>query len=161
MSIYRKVIKAYSYTPVSSEPFDIPVPLRLELLHLDTLLCIYSIAGDFTVDFSYNTNTEIPMLTPTDRSMTINDIYYLIRSRIFPDNPFTSPAQLSQLGLKEYDPFAILMKTHGILPMNPYWIRRAGDAVTFEEALNSFNELMYGAKPAPKQDGGIEDFLGM
>ena len=156
----RGIIKAHTYFPVSSEPFDLPLPLKLELLCANTLLCVYSVAKDKIVDYSYNTNTEIPLLTPTDRPLDINDIYFLIRSRVFPNNPYTAPAELAKLGLSEYNPYRILEKTFGIMPMSAYWFRKSGDDISYETALARYNEIMFGVKPE-QGESGIEDFLGM
>ena len=106
--MHGRVIKHGTYIPVSSEPFDMPLPLNLELLHSNTLLCVYMISADKTVDFTYNANTDIPILTRTDRRLKIEDIYYLIRSRVFPDNPAVAPYELMRLGLHEYNPYEII-----------------------------------------------------
>lgn len=158
-----RIIKSGSYLPVSSEPFEIPLPLKLELLHGNTLLCVYMISEDMTVDFAFNANTEIPMLTRTDRKLKMADIYYLIRSRIFPENPYTVGYDLARLGLKEYDPFAIIEITHGILPYSSYWIRKAGEEIDYDTAMRNYyypdyNEESDGAD-SEAEAYSIEEFL--
>ena len=125
----------------------------------NTLLCIYSIKDDFTVDYSYNANTDIPMLTPPDKYLKITDIYYLIRSRVFQDNPYTTPMELERLGLTEYNPYEIILKTYGILPADAYWIKRSDDKSSFDDAIAKYNKIMFGIQP-PGPDSRIEDFLG-
>ena len=156
--MYRKIIKASSYYPISSDPFEMPIPIKFELYHANTLLCIYSVKNDFAVDYSFNENTDIPLLTPPDKHLTINDVYYLIRSRVFMDNPFTAPAQLAKLGLTEYNPYEIIKKTYGILPADAYWIKTANDRATFDDAIAAHNKAMFGAQP-PGPGSSIEDFL--
>ena len=155
----NRIIKAFTYYPISSEPFDMPLPLKLELHHANTLLCIYSVKDDLTVDYSYNANTDIPMLTPPDKYLTISDFYYIVRSRVIQDNPFTTPMELQRLGLTEYNPYEILMKTYGILPSDAYWLKRSDDSATFDDAIAKYNKIMFGVQP-PGPDSRIEDFLG-
>ncbi len=173
-----KIIKANSYIPVSSEPFEMPAPSRLELYYSNILLCVYIISEDGTVDFTYNINTDIPILTPVHRKLKIDDIYFLIRSRIFPDNPYTSPAELKRLELQQYDPYRILMRTHGILPGDSYWIRPADEDIDYAGAVEMYCDY-YVLTPeqraekykfrnngeaedyAPASFDGIESFLGM
>ena len=56
-----RLIKANTYIPVSAEAFEMPFPIKLELFYRNTLLCVYSINEDRTVDYTYNANTEIPI----------------------------------------------------------------------------------------------------
>ena len=154
----NRLIKAHTYFPISSEPFEMPLPIKLELHHANTLLCIYSVRDDDTVDYSYNANTDIPMLTPPDKYLKIGDIYYLLRSRVFQDNPFTAPMELQRLGLTEYNPYEIILRTYGILPADAYWIKRSDDSATFDDAIARYNKVMFGVQP-PGPDSQIEDFL--
>ena len=154
----NKLIKAYTYYAISSDPFDMPLPVKFELHHANTLLCIYSVKDDLTVDYSYNANTDIPLLTPPDKSLTINDVYYVIRSRVFRDDPFITPMELQRLGLTEYNPYEIILKTYGILPADAYWIKRGDDSATFDDAIARYNKIMFGIQP-PGPDSRIEDFL--
>ena len=154
----RHIIKAYSYYPISSDPFDMPIPIKIELHHANTLLCIYSVKDDLAVDYSYNANTDIPMLTPADKYLTINDIYYLIRSRVFMEDPFYAPMQLQRLGLEEYNPYEIMLKTYGILPADAYWLKRSDDSTTFDDAIAKYNKIMFDIQP-PGPESEIEDFL--
>ena len=172
-----KIIKANSYTPVSSEPFEMPVPLRLELYYSNILLCVYTVSDNSTVDFTYNINTDIPILTPVHRKLKIEDIYFLIRSRIFPDNPYTAPAELQRFGLNSYEPYQILLKTHGILPMDSYWIRPADEDIDYAGAMEYYMDFyrltpeqraekykfknMEAEEYTPSSFDGIESFLGM
>lgn len=155
----KKLIKAHTYYPISSDPFDMPIPIKFELYHSNTLLCIYSVKDDLSVDYSYNANTDIPMLTPPDKFLKLSDIYYLIRSRVFREDPFTTPMELQRLGLEEYNPYEIILKTYGILPADAYWIKRSGDSATFDDAIAKYNQIMFGVQP-PGPDSKIEDFLG-
>ena len=157
--MHRHIIKAHTYFPISSDQFDMPLPIKFELHHANTLLCIYSIKDDFTVDYSYNANTDIPMLTPPHKYLKITDIYYLIRSRVFQDNPYTTPMELERLGLTEYNPYEIILKTYGILPADAYWIKRSDDKSGFDDAIAKYNKIMFGIQP-PGPDSRIEDFLG-
>lgn len=173
-----KIIKANSYLPVSSEPLEMPLPFRFELYYSNILLCVYTVSESLTVDFTYNINTDIPILTPIHRKLKIDDIYFLIRSRIFPDNPYVAPAELQRLGLTQYDPYQILMRTHGILPTDSYWIRPADEDIDYTGAMEMYLDY-YRLTPEqraekykfkdngnaeeykPASFEGIESFLGM
>lgn len=155
----KPLIKKLTYIPISSEPFDMPIPIKLELHHANTLLCIYSVKADLAVDYSYNANTDIPLLTPPDKQLTLSDVYYLIRSRVFQDNPFTTPTELARLGLTEYNPYEIILRTYGMMPLDAYWIKRSDDPSMFEDAIAKHNQVMFGTQP-PGPGSEIEDFLG-
>lgn len=135
-----KIIKANTYIPISGEPFELPLPLKLELLWANNLLCVYSVSEDETVDFTYNINTDIPILTPTGRKLRMSDIYYLLRSRVFRDSPYVTPAELARLGLTEYNPYQIVRRTYGILPGDCYWIRRADDKTDYAAASEMYRD---------------------
>ncbi len=173
-----KIIKANSYTPVSGEPFEMPLPFKLELYWSNILLCVYTVSESLTVDFTYNINTDIPILTPIHRKLKIDDIYFLIRSRIFPDNPYIAPAELQRLGLSQYDPYLILKKTHGILPSDSYWLRPSDEDIDFGGAMElyldyyrltpeqraekyKFKDNGNAEEYTPASFEGIESFLGM
>ena len=155
----NRIIKAHTYMPISSEPFDMPLPLKFELHHANTLLCVYSVTADETVDYSYNANTDIPMPTPSYKALKMSDIYYIIRWRVFRDDPYFTPMELQRLGLEEYNPYQIMLKTYGILPTDAYWLKRADDPAAFEDAIAKYNKIMFGVQP-PGPDSRIEDFLG-
>lgn len=146
-----KIIKANSYLAISSEPVDIPVPTRFELYYSNILLCVYTIYEDKTVDFTYNVNTEIPILTPVHRKLKIEDIYFLLRSRVFPNNPYTAPAELKRLGLEEYDPYKIILRTHGIQPNDCYWIRPSDEDIEYSEAMEMYMDF-YRLTPEEREE---------
>ncbi len=135
-----KIIKANTYIPISGEPFEMPLPLKLELLWANNLLCVYSIAEDETVDYTYNINTDIPILTPVTRQLKISDIYYLLRSRVFRGSPYVAPSELERFGLSEYNPYRIVRKTYGILSGDCYWLRRSGDKTDYASACEQYRD---------------------
>lgn len=160
MVINVKIIKTGTYIPISSDAFSIPLPLRLELFWANTLLCAYRIDADMTVDFTYNINTDIPILTPVTRKLRIEDIYFLIRSRIFDNSPNSEPI-LKSMGLEKYEPYEILMKTHGMLPSDSYWIKRSDEQLDFESAGKLFAKLFMpaGEPEQPQPFSSLESFL--
>ena len=78
---------------------------------------------------------------------------------MFQENPFTLSADLARVGLTEYNPYEIILKTYGMLPLDAYWLKRADDSTDFTEARRRYQELMFGAPP-DEQKNGIDDFLG-
>lgn len=158
--INLKIIKASTYIPVSSDEFALPLPLRLELFWANTLLCAYKIDADKAVDFTYNINTDIPILTPVSRRLRIEDIYFLIRSRIFPDAPYTAP-MLKRLGLEKYDPYEIFLRTHGMQTTDCYWLKSADEQTDFESAGKQYAKLFLPSNEpeAPQPLSSLENFL--
>lgn len=135
-----RIIKANSYVPISCEVFKIPFPLSFELYYSNTLLCAYSAKNENELGFSDNSNTDIPILTPTDRALRIGDIYYLFRLRSFSDNmPFTS-AELFRLELSEYNPYEIVRRTHGIQQGDMYWIKFSDETISYRQAVEQMND---------------------
>lgn len=133
------VIKSKSYNVISTEPFDLPFPCQFELLCGNTLLAQYRISEQGIVDYSFNPNTSEKFLTPTNRPLVLNDIYFLLSSRVFPDKgPFTM-MELERFELTEYNPYDIALKTHGILPIDKYWLRFEGEEYKYKQVLQDYH----------------------
>jgi hypothetical protein len=138
-----KVIKSRTYNVVSTDPFDIPLPLEFELMSGNAMLASYKIHESGQVDYQFNGATKEKILTSTTRPLELNDIYFLFSSRVVPDKtPFTQE-ELDRFGLDEYNPYDILRKTHGILPNCPdcYWIKFAGEELTYKVVSKKFKEF--------------------
>jgi len=135
-----KIIKSNTYNVVSADPFDIPMPLEFEVFFGNSLLAAYKIAEDGRVDYSFNPSSGSKMLTSTQRSLDLRDIYFLFSSRVFPDNmPFTQ-SELERFGVKEYNPYEIAKKTHGIMPADQYWFKFPGEDLTYKKAAEDFGD---------------------
>ncbi|MCL2634342.1 MAG: hypothetical protein FWD34_07525 [Oscillospiraceae bacterium] len=144
-----KVIKSNTYNVVNTEPFDIPKPLEFELLSGNSLLAAYTIQEDGRVDYSFNPGSKERILTSTSRPLDLNDIYFLLSSRVFPDKmPFTRN-ELDRFGIYEYNPYEIARKTHGIMPADRYWFRFFGEDLSFKKASEDFNSYFTKPVPAP------------
>ncbi|MDR0821238.1 MAG: hypothetical protein LBN40_02075 [Oscillospiraceae bacterium] len=112
---------------VSPEPFEIPFPVSFELMHENTVMIQYEIDEDMTVNYGYNPECTEHFPTPINRPLTIRDMYFLINSRVFPDEtPFTE-AELERFEIAEYDTYEIFKRTHGILPADKCWFRFADE----------------------------------
>ena len=59
-----KIIKGGEYNVIEPEPFELSMPCEFELLYGNTVLQHFWISADGSVDFSFNTDTKIPFLTP-------------------------------------------------------------------------------------------------
>lgn len=135
-----RIIKANSYVPISCEEFKIPFPLNFELYYSNTLLCAYTLRSAAELSSTHNANSEIPMLTPTDRPLRVEDVYYLFRLRAFPDNmPFTS-VELFRLEIPEYNPYEIVRKTHGIQQGDMYWIKFSDESINYKQAVERLSD---------------------
>jgi hypothetical protein len=133
-----KVIKSNTYNIVNPEPFEIPFPIVFELFTGNTLLAEYTISEAGVVDYSFNPNTSEKILTSIMRALTLNDIYFLFMSRIFPDKtPFTA-MELERFELEEYHPYSIIRKTRGMLPGDKYWLRFENENINYKLALQDY-----------------------
>ncbi|MCL2085972.1 MAG: hypothetical protein FWH05_00055 [Oscillospiraceae bacterium] len=133
-----KIIKSNSYNVINSEPFDIQLPCEFELWWGNTLLSQYRISEDGVVDYSFNPETDIKILTSTKRALSLNDIYYLISSRVFPDKtPFTA-LEMARFGITEYNPFIIATVTHGMFLVDKYWFRFSDQELSYKSALEDY-----------------------
>ncbi len=141
-----KIIKSNSYNFIHADPFDIPLPTVFELYAGNTLLVEYSISEDGVVNYNFNPNTNEKILTSTKRPLELTDIYFLLYSRVIPDNTPYTKLELDKYELDEYNPFSIIQKSHGIMPGDNYWIRFLDQDLNYKKALKdyqSYNEKMY------------------
>ena len=137
-----KIIKSLTYNVVSTDPFDIPLPLEFELMSGNSLLASYKIHENGQVDYKFNGAAKDRILTSTARPLELNDIYFLFSSRVFADKtPFTE-SELERFGVEEYNPYEILKKTHGVMPspLDRYWIKFAGESLTYKKVSDKFAE---------------------
>ncbi len=135
------IIKANKYRLVDNHAFDMPLPLKFEILNKDSAVAEYEISEDENVSYRILTKYKEEMLTTIRRPLSISDIYYLFSCRVFQDRtPFTL-FELSLLGLEKYNVYNILQKTRGVTPFDTYWIKFDGDTCTYDEALEAFNSI--------------------
>ncbi|MCL2019565.1 MAG: hypothetical protein FWG70_07380 [Oscillospiraceae bacterium] len=141
-----KIIKFNTYNVINSEPFEIPFPIVFELLSGNTLLAEYTISDNGVVDYSFNPNTSEKILTSIRRPLSLNDIYFLFSSRIFPDKTPYTAIEMERFGIVEYHPYAIIRKTRGMLPGDKYWFRFENENINYKTALQEhryYYELSY------------------
>ena len=138
-----KLIKSYQYTPVSATPFHIPCPTYFELYYEDVKLASYKITDENNIEYTYNSNVQIPLLTPERKNITINDIYFLLTIRVFPQYFPYAAAELQLLGLQDFNPYEIAVKTHGVMQNDRYWLKfpDIDDISSYYEAAEHFSEL--------------------
>ena len=136
------VIKGNRYRLVDNRAFDLPLPLKFELLKADDLIALYEISTDENVSYRIVTKHKENMITPINRPVDISDIYYLFSSRVFQNcTPYTYP-ELKLVGLEKYSVYDIIRKTRGITPFDTYWVRFDGDNCDYDTALDTWNKLM-------------------
>ena len=153
-----KIIKSHTYNVVNTEPFEFPKPIKFELMYGNGLLATYEIHEDGQVDYSYNSAAKEPILTSTSRPLELNDIYFLFSSRVFQDKtPFTE-GELLRFGVEEYNPYEIVRKTHGIMPIDRYWIKFSDEDLTYKKAADNFAEYFVPAQPPETlQEPSVEE----
>ncbi|MCL1823356.1 MAG: hypothetical protein FWG44_04050 [Oscillospiraceae bacterium] len=155
-----KVIKSYAYNIINAEPFEIPFPLVFELLSGNTLLAEYTISEAGVVDYSFNPNTSEKILTSIMRPLTLNDIYFLFTTRIFPDRTPYTQMEMERFGIIEYQPYLIIRRTRGMLPGDKYWFRFEGETLNYKHALqehrnyyeNSYNKYVESLEAAQSEE---------
>lgn len=138
-----KLLKHYEYHAIMPEPFAIPLPVYFELYYDDLKLATYRIADELWIDYTYDNSYGISVITPEKDVISMSDIYFLFTCRVF-ERTFPYAAQeLNILGLKDYNPFNIAKKTHGLMQNDKYWIRFPDfdDIDSYPKALEHFNKL--------------------
>ena len=171
VGIMGYVLKGNKYRLVDNRSFELPLPVKYELLKEDSTIAEYEISGDETVSCRIITKYKEEMITPINRPLDISDIYYFFSCRVFQDRtPFTM-AELSLLGLEKYNVYDIIRKTRGVTPFDTYWLRFDGDKCDYETARKAWNDLMSqvgGAAAqstsqtedsAPKSDADVNEIL--
>ena len=84
------VLKGNRYRLVDNRSFELPLPLKYELLKEDAPIAEYEISSDEKVTYRIITKYKEEMITPVYRQLDISDIYYLFSCRVFQDRtPFT------------------------------------------------------------------------
>ena len=150
------VLKGNRYRLVDNRSFELPLPLKYELLKEDNPVAEYEISSDEKVTCRIITKYKEEMITPIYRPLDISDIYYFFSCRVFQDKtPFTM-TELSLLGLEKYNVYDIIRKTRGVTPYDTYWLRFDGDACNYDTAREAWDNLMQqvgepGAQSAPAQ----------
>ncbi|MCM1165946.1 MAG: hypothetical protein NC299_07805 [Lachnospiraceae bacterium] len=164
------VLKGNRYRMVDNRSFELPLPVKYELLKEDSTVAEYEISDDCKVSCRIITKYKEEMITPINRPLDISDIYYFFSCRVFQDKtPFTM-AELSLLGLEKYNVYDIIRKTRGVTPFDTYWLRFDGDNCNYETAKNAWNSLMsqvggaaaQSAAPAPQSaasDANVKEIL--
>ena len=145
------VIKSYKYRLIDNRSFDMPLPVKFELLKEDDLIAYYEVATDENVTVRIMTKNKENMLTPINRQLQLSDIHYFFSSRVFQNGtPFTA-VELQLVGLERYNVYDIIRKTRGITPYDTYWLRFEGDHCNdFFDAHTAWEELTSGVKPSEK-----------
>ena len=67
------------------------------------------------------------------RNVTIDTIDEFFRERVFPETRVDKDKLLEAAGMTHFDAEAIARKTHGILMEDLFWIRFAGEDITYED----------------------------
>ena len=62
--------------------------------------------------------------------ISLSDIYKQLSFMVFSRERVNRDELLEMLGIEEYDPKAIVEKTHGVIATNYYWIRFEGENLT-------------------------------
>ena len=143
------ILKANRYRLVDNSAFEMPLPLSFSVMNKESVIADYTISEDENITVNIVTKFKEEMLTSVRRALSMSDIYYLFSCRSFQDKtPFTL-FELSLLGLKKYNVYDIIRKTHGITPFDEYWIRFDGESCSYDEALSDFNAITEAVLPPP------------
>ena len=146
------VIKGNKYRLIDNRSFEIPLPVKCELLKEDDLIAFYEISSDESVSFKILTKYKENMLTPVNRGLDIADIYYFFSSRVFQNGTPYTAVELQLIGLEKYNVYDIIRKTRGVTPYDTYWLRFDGDECDYDTARSSWEELMSRVHPAEQPE---------
>lgn len=64
---------------------------------------------------------------------TVDNLMFIFETRCFDRNRYDSLEILDYLGLPEYSPYHICMKTHGVSTQDYMWIRWKGESLTWDD----------------------------
>ena len=141
------VIKGYRYRFIDNRSFELPLPIKYELLKENDPVALYEVSADEKVSVRILTKYKENMITPIYRSLEIADIYYFFSSRVFQNGtPFTA-TELQLLGLEKYSVYDIIRKTRGVTPYDTYWLRFDGDKCDYETARDNWIEITSNIRP--------------
>ena len=136
------VLKGYRYRLIDNRSFEIPLPIKYEVLKEDDPVAAYEIGADEKVTVDILTKHKENLITPVNRTLNMSDIYFLFSSRVFQNGtPFTAP-ELQLMGLDRYNVYEIIRKTRGITPYDTYWFRFDGDECDYSTARSDWERLM-------------------
>ncbi len=68
------------------------------------------------------------------KSVSEDDVNDLLESRCFEEGRADCDKLLRDLDIEFYNPLLIVRKTHGVMIHDDFWIRFAGENITYEEA---------------------------
>lgn len=82
-----------------------------------------------TVDFVNYTDSLIDKAFGFRETATVSDLQDFLEYRCFPSDRANKDEILKALGLERigYDPLSIVMRTHGIMHNDDYWVRFKGE----------------------------------
>ena len=105
-----------------------PITRHLQFMKKDTLLCdVWFNAFEDKVTFKNHTTDwiDLPFGRMSDSESTTYSAleYVLAEDHCFPRERADAAAVLSYLGLEDYDPLAIIQKTHGVMWNSHIWIK--------------------------------------
>ena len=136
------VLKSNRYRLIDNRSFDLPLPIKYEVLKEDSPVAEYEVSAEEKVSCRILTKHKEEVLTPIYRSLDIADVYYFFSSRVFQDRtPFTY-SELALLGLEKYNVYDIIRKTRGVTPYDHYWVKFDGDDCDYDRAVEEFNTTM-------------------
>jgi len=137
------VVKANTYRLIDANSFELPLPFRFEVYKKDYHIADYEITEDEQIICTIVTKYKEDMITTVHRPLTISDIHYLFSCRVFQDHTPYTYQMLKNVGLEKYNVRDIIMKTHGVIPYDNYWIKFEGDDdLDFETVQNNFKQMM-------------------
>ncbi len=135
------VIKGNRYRLIDNRSFELPLPMKYELLKENDPVALYEISADEKVTFNILTRYKENMITPIYRQLDIADVYYFFSSRVFQNGTPYTALELQLIGLERYDVYDIIRKTRGVTPYDTYWLRFDGDKCDYETARAAWEEL--------------------
>ncbi len=146
------VIKGNRYRLIDNRSFELPLPIKYELLKGNDLIALYEVSEDEKVAFSIITKYKENMITPIYRQLEIADIYYFFSSRVFQNGTPYTAFELQLMGLEKYNVYDIIRKTRGVTPYDTYWLRFEGDDCDYDAARGAWEELITKVPSAEKPE---------
>lgn len=109
-----------------------PAPIRdFTLMWRDEIIADLMISDGKVLIERYSTSPAKQIFHANQ--MTLFTLGEILRTRCWDENREDIGNLLELIGLDEYNPYAIVSKTHGLMAQDPIWFRFKGEKLTYRE----------------------------
>lgn len=97
-------------------------------------ICTKIVVKNGTVHFENYVDLFARKAFGSATSATLDDFEEFLETRCFPKTRANCKELLRMLDVDFYEPYLIVLKTHGVMCHDDFWIKFEGEEITFREA---------------------------